>query len=471
VTRQDVPIGDTAPVPEQPAPEQATGEPASGPAGDRAPEPPEGRAEAPEPGRPAGDPDFPVTAGVSATDPEPAADGPAGQQDSIGLGEPAQHEPPGDRAGTGDSPIPPAETGPDTLERTASGTGVPEHPDSSVWIPLTGTRAAPDGPEDTTGWHRHPSGRWIVGDPGSQLDIAARASRIVQTRPDLSVDWAELGAVEFRAASIRGLGHFADGKPRQDACGVAFAPNSRWLVGCVADGVSAATYAHQAADIAVATFTREIGNDFAGVHPAVYPEEWQGIVSRVGWQAATDQVSREINLAAEERFRKGFERSGDQESLGRLETGGLPDHDARQVLATTAVVFAVATSPLADGRIPFAVVVAAGDSSAMILSEGTWHPISAVKNAGAEVASSEVRPLPRSTVVVPTAGFLEPGQALVVMTDGIGDPLGSGSGVVGRFLAERWASPPDPIVFANDIAFYRKSFVDDRTAAMVWVKG
>lgn len=346
--------------------------------------------------------------------------------------------------------------------------GAASAPVETVSIPLTG--AAPELADTETGWRLHESGRWVVGDPGRQLDILATASRIVQTRPDLSVDWAEAGALAFRAASIRGLGHFADGKPRQDACGVAFAPNNRWLVGCVADGVSAAKHAHQAADIAAATFTNKIGIDVAQIDTITDPETWPAVASAIGWQAAVDEVSREITAAAEAWFRRGYERVGDQENLARLDADGLLNNDARQVMATTAVVFAVATEPLPDRRVPFAVVVAAGDSEAMILSEGVWHPISAVKNEGAEIASSAVSPLPRTTAVEPIVGFLAPGQALAVITDGIGDPLGSGTGVVGRFLATRWATVPDPIAFANDISFYRKSFVDDRTAVLVWVK-
>jgi serine/threonine protein phosphatase PrpC len=413
--------------------------------------------------------------------PEPVEPPEAVDADSEVADQPTGEDPPLEPSGA----QPSAEEAAPSAPGPAAGAAVappagPEHgaaepvgsADGVVWIPLTGSSPRPrEASGGSADWRQHPNGRWIVGDPGRQLDIEPNASRIVQTRPDLSVDWAALGAVEFRAASIRGLGHFADGKPRQDACGVAFAPNNRWLVGCVADGVSAATHAHQAADFAVSIFTLRIGNDLADVPLPTDPESWPMIAAAIGWQAATDEVSREINSAAQARFRKGFERSGDQESLARLDADGLPNHDARQLMATTAVAFTVATSPLPDGRVPFAVVVAAGDSSAMILSEGAWHPISAVKNDGAEVASSAVSPLPMSTAVTPVVGFLEPGQALAVITDGIGDPLGSGTGVVGRFLAERWLTPPDPIMFANDIAFYRKSFVDDRTAVLVWVKG
>jgi hypothetical protein len=56
----------------------------------------------------------------------------------------------------------------------------------------------------------------------------------------------------------------------------------------------------------------------------------------------------------------------------------------------------------------------------------------------------------------------------VLITDGVGDPLGSGGGTVGRFLAHMWATPPEILAYAQHVGFYRKSFTDDRTAVTVW---
>jgi hypothetical protein len=112
--------------------------------------------------------------------------------------------------------------------------------------------------------------------------------------------------------------------------------------------------------------------------------------------------------------------------------------------------------------------VAAGDSSALVLSEGRWHPITAVKNADADIASNVVRALPRHVQVDPLTGFLHQGEALAVISDGIGDPLGQGTGMVGRFLAAHWEQAPDALAFAGHASFYRKTFTDDRTAVMIW---
>ena len=137
-------------------------------------------------------------------------------------------------------------------------------------------------------------------------------------------------------------------------------------------------------------------------------------------------------------------------------------------MATTAIAFAVAASRTPDGLLPFGVAVASGDSSALMLSESRWCPLTAVKNADRDIATNAVLALPREVDVLPLSGFLRPGEALVVVSDGIGDPLGQGTGAVGQFLATHWSHPPDLFSFVGQAAFYRKGFSDDRTATAVW---
>ena len=50
--------------------------------------------------------------------------------------------------------------------------------------------------------------------------------------------------------------------------------------------------------------------------------------------------------------------------------------------------------------------------------------------------------------------FLRPGKALVVVTDGIGDPTGQGTRGVGQFLAAHWLPPSDLFAFAAHAVFY-----------------
>jgi hypothetical protein len=133
---------------------------------------------------------------------------------------------------------------------------------------------------------------------------------------------------------------------------------------------------------------------------------------------------------------------------------------------TFAVVDLVATD---DGNTVHLMTI--GDTSGWIIDQdGCWCPLQPVKNAGADIHSSAVSALPAPTQTPAPAvrAVLRPGEVLVVMTDGIGDPLGDGSGVVGEFLSRVWREPPPDLAFAAHISFTRRTFDDDRTAVAVW---
>lgn len=305
-------------------------------------------------------------------------------------------------------------------------------------------------------WWRHENGRWIVGDPGLQPQTILRPAEIAPGRADTTFDGARLADIEYRAVSLRGLSHSAVGDPRQDSYLLRITDDKRWLVGCVADGVSQPKYSHMAADIACREITRHIAEALNGCPRVNDSDDWRKLAVGLPWQRAVDNASAAIVTKA---------------SAGFLtpENGEPPDAGiVRTAMATTAVGFAVGTTANEDGMIPWALAVASGDSSALVLSRGRWCPVTPVKNADSDMISNAVLALPRSVEVAPVSGFLQPGEALVVVTDGIGDPLGKGTGEVGRFLGAHWSRPPDLVAFAAHAAFYRRGFADDRTAAVVW---
>jgi hypothetical protein len=319
----------------------------------------------------------------------------------------------------------------------------------------------PSPDEPAAEWWRHEDGRWVVGDAGGQPATVVVPAGLAPTRPDTILDGARVGDIAYRAVSLRGLSHRQSGKPRQDAYQLRVSANHLWLAGCVADGVSSGDYSHLAADLACREITRVLA-EALGEHPALESRhDWQRLAKSLPWQQAVDRANAAIVARANASSESG-------EDTPQAEVARRDARQVRQVMATTAVAFVVAAAPTAEGDIPYAVAVASGDSSALVLSEGQWHPVTSVKNAGAEVASNAVLALPREVDVEPTGGFLRPGDALAVISDGVGDPLGSGTGVVGRFLAAAWSRPPELLSFAEHVAFYRKTFVDDRTAALVW---
>jgi Protein phosphatase 2C len=112
-----------------------------------------------------------------------------------------------------------------------------------------------------------------------------------------------------------------------------------------------------------------------------------------------------------------------------------------------------------------------GDSPVWVLRpDRSWRCLSEVKGAGAAVATSAVAALPKIPPGALPVRSTQVGadEVLLVMTDGIGDPLDSAAGEVARFLAEWWREPPDQLSFAAQVGLGRKSFDDDRTVVGIW---
>ena len=117
-------------------------------------------------------------------------------------------------------------------------------------------------------------------------------------------------------------------------------------------------------------------------------------------------------------------------------------------------------------------LVSAGDSAAWLLSAGEFVEIVSGKTVSATgIASSAVVGLPRvPTEVTPMVVDIADNDVLLIATDGIGDPLGTGQGGVGDLFRDVLTkpSPPSLIEFAHAVDFSRETFDDDRTLVAVW---
>ena len=103
------------------------------------------------------------------------------------------------------------------------------------------------------------------------------------------------------------------------------------------------------------------------------------------------------------------------------------------------------------------------DSSLKILTGKTMP--------AAGVASSAVVGLPRLPAeTIPMIVDIADDDVLLIATDGIGDPLGSGQGGVGNLFRDVLTRPSAPslIEFAHAVDFSRETFDDDRTLVAVW---
>jgi hypothetical protein len=314
-----------------------------------------------------------------------------------------------------------------------------------------------EAPDDLQPEVRRPDADELAGAPLGAYsigDLGCAVWEVVSTMPlnpadpaDTLVDGGCAGELVVRAASSRGIAHRHDRIPRQDD--YAICATDRWLVVAVADGVSAGPQSHQAATLACRVGTAAVRDDLDATDD---PAE-------VRWDDMLSTVARRI--VAYGRRALSDEARGPED---------IDPKDVASLMATTLAIAAVRLEPAADGNYE-AAVVALGDTSAFLLEDGSgWTPVTAVKNDGATIASSATAALPYlpEDGVTPTHVAISPAGALMLMSDGVGDPLGRGDGPVGRHLASLWADPPDPLTFAAQVAFARKSFDDDRTVVGIW---
>jgi hypothetical protein len=290
---------------------------------------------------------------------------------------------------------------------------------------------------------------YAVGDPGRAAGrVRPGYDSAFPGRPDTILDGIVVNgpedrpSVTVRAASVRGLSHRHYARVRQDDYALRRTPDGRYLVACVADGVSSGPRSHFAAWWAAHDGTDELVRLLSRTGPDDLP--WPGFLQ---WTA-----NRIVALAGD-----------------HIEGIGTDPAKVAAELATALTYTVIELTAGPDGQA--AHLISVGDTSGWILTaDGRWCPQQPVKNAGADIYSSGVSALPLLPQVppTPTHTMIGPDEVLVLMTDGVGDPLGDGSGAVGRFLAHAWHEPPADIEFAAQIGFARRSFDDDRTVIAVW---
>ncbi|MCD2196142.1 protein phosphatase 2C domain-containing protein [Actinomycetospora endophytica] len=294
---------------------------------------------------------------------------------------------------------------------------------------------------------------YVVGDPGrAATAVVERLARDAPdhhgtvldgavVRPDDEAPWTHV-----RGASVRGLRHRQDGVVRQDEYCFRQTADDRYLVVAVADGVSAGSLSHEAAGVA-ARFGCEIVGDWLG----------QCEVSELPWE----HVLKTLSDLVVQRGRAVLRRR-------RVSVDDWSEGAFGEALATTLVLAVVDLRP-DDGSYRVE-VVRVGDSSAWVHgAAGGWRSLHGLKNDSEVIASSATAALPQVTSFESESYRVAAGDLLVLMTDGVSDPLGDGDGDFGRFLSEVWATPPSVTAFGAQVDFARKTFDDDRTAVAVWL--
>lgn len=285
----------------------------------------------------------------------------------------------------------------------------------------------------------------VIGDPGHQPEIRARSGALDVNQPDTSLDFFTVDSFEVRGCSTRGWSHRYNGRPRQDSHAVLV--DDHVLVVAVADGVSEGEYSQVAAETAARSACKVAADQRAR----------NGVVDWV-------QLSRRISLRVveEAEYRQISAVGGDSPTIeDRLRA-------CLKKMATTLIVAVITREPGLDGfEVELGVV--AGDSAAYLLREGRLEPLGGGKFSDSPITSNGVRPLPGPVEVDARKLRMSPGDALILGTDGLGDPLGDGAGTIATELARRWATPPTIDRFLLDVNSFIRSYDDDRTAVGVWI--
>lgn len=285
-----------------------------------------------------------------------------------------------------------------------------------------------------------------LGDAGRQAEVRAKAGPLTVGVADSALDFFSLDTLEIRACSSRGWSHRDRGIPRQDSyCLLA---DEELVVVAVADGVSESDYSQVAAETAARAACKLVVDHFARSGDV----DWLNLSRRVSMRIVDEAEYRQLVPAPH----------AEATLEDRLKV-------TREAMATTLIVAWVRRQPTHRG-FPAGVAVIAGDSVAYALRGGALEPAGGGKDDSGPIASGSVRPLPGAVEPTYAELILQPGEALLVGTDGIGDIIGDGEASGGRELASRWATPPTIDSFLRDVNAYRRTFDDDRTAVGIWLR-
>jgi hypothetical protein len=252
----------------------------------------------------------------------------------------------------------------------------------------------------------------------------------------VAADQAQAGDLAVRAASIVGAGHRYDAEragPRQDSYQLALDGRRRFLMVAVADGVSSAAHSEIGAHMATVGAIDVLGKL---LHEQAKPDAHSA-------QRMFQQIA--YNITGEAQLRRS--RPADY--------------------ATTLLVAAIPLAPSGPdgGRTVWLSWLA--DSTAWLLDEGGWRQRTGAAKEGLDRNTLDAC-LPHNADHVQTAMVDFPaGQALALMTDGLGDLL-TDVGGAREELAKRWAAPPSLPAFLRDMCFDAPGQDDDRTAVVVW---
>ncbi|MFF7983246.1 protein phosphatase 2C domain-containing protein [Streptomyces sp. NPDC007901] len=287
---------------------------------------------------------------------------------------------------------------------------------------------------------------------------------------DTVLDGARYGSCTLRAVSQRGDSARYRGEPRRDALLTArFGTGDQALVlVAMATGARATPGAHRAAAEVCAWIARAVGRSH-------------------------QRLTEDIQAARRGDLKSGLHRLTDR-SLGKLRASAAEQGVAPGEYAASLRCLLIPAHPQCRTRVFFGT----GAGGLFRLRDGQWQDIEprvdsdsageAVVGFGSLPAETpegdrltmdlgiptppspyEPAPQPPRDPFLFRASVARPGDALVMCTGGLADPL-RGEPALCAYLSRRWSghTPPGLAAFLADAQVRVKGYADDRTAAAVW---
>ncbi|MEU6777409.1 protein phosphatase 2C domain-containing protein [Streptomyces sp. NPDC046759] len=331
--------------------------------------------------------------------------------------------------------------------------------------PLLATAPAPPSAVDYVG-----SGPPTY-DPEPTALPAAEPDGLGELVADTVLDGARYGACTLRAVSLRGDSARYRGEPRRDSLLTArFGSGEHALVlVAMATGVRGRPDAHLAAAEACRWIGRAVGR-------------------------SRHRLVEDIRAARRRDLKSGLHRLTDR-SLGRLRASAAERGLDPEEYTASLRCLLLPADPDCRTRVFFGV----GDGGLFRLRDGEWQdieprvppedtvgaPVVGFGSPPAQTAEGDrltmdfgipTPPSPYEPAPEPPrepfrfrASIARPGDALVMCTAGLSDPL-RGEAALCAYLARRWSgrTPPGLAAFLADAQVRVKGYADDRTAAGVW---
>ncbi|MEU9451255.1 protein phosphatase 2C domain-containing protein [Streptomyces sp. NPDC048277] len=287
---------------------------------------------------------------------------------------------------------------------------------------------------------------------------------------DTVLDGARYGSCTLRAVSQRGDSARYRGEPRRDSLLTArFGSGDQALVlVAMATGARATPGAHRAAAELCEWIARAVGRSH-------------------------QRLAEDIQAARRGDLKSGLHRLTDR-SLGKLRASAAEQGVAAEEYAASLRCLLLPAHPQCRTRVFFGV----GAGGLFRLRDGEWQdiePRTDTEGVGEPVlgfgsppsetpegdrltmdlgiptppSPYEPAPEPPREPFLFRASVARPGDALVMCTGGLADPL-RGEPALCAYLARRWSdrTPPGLAAFLADVQVRVKGYADDRTAAVVW---